>query len=175
MINIFYIYFFQYRQNPASEFASFSDSRDWRWGDRLFSRVGDLREVSKGSGASLGGGNETIYYLWKINYNGKKYSNLLKQLKSYGNQNWSVYTCCFAASWKISFILILIMYQCCNEDWKWTEDEYEDSSVSENRPKTNTKNLRQFKISSKIFEDCKFFEDLRRYEDFQRKMKNFCC
>ena len=31
--------------------------------------------------------------------------------------------------------------QCCNEDWKWTKDEYEDSLVSENGPKTNTKNL----------------------------------
>ena len=34
-----------------------------------------------------------------------------------------------------------ISEQCCNKDWKWTEDEYEDSLVSENRPKTNTKNL----------------------------------
>ena len=36
----------------------------------------------------------------------------------------------------------------------------------ENRPKTNTKNLCQFKNSSNIFEDCKFFEYLQRYEDF---------
>ena len=31
--------------------------------------------------------------------------------------------------------------QCCNEDWKCNEDEYEDSLVSYNGPKTNTKNL----------------------------------
>ena len=34
----------------------------------------------------------------------------------------------------------------------------------ENRPKTNTKNLRQFKNSSKIFEDCKFFEDTKIFK-----------
>ena len=32
--------------------------------------------------------------------------------------------------------------QCCNEDWKWTKDKYEDSLVSE---------------IEKFFEDCKFF------------------
>ena len=57
-----------------------------------------------------------------------------------------------------------ISIQCCNEDWKWTEDEYEDSSVFENRPKTNTKNLRPFKNSLKIFEDYKFFEDMKIFK-----------
>ena len=41
---------------------------------------------------------------------------------------------------------------------KWTEDDYEESSLIQ-----------------KFFKDCKFFEYLRRYEDFQRKIKNFCC
>ena len=39
------------------------------------------------------------------------------------------------------------MDQCCNEDWKWTEDEYKDSSVSENGPK--------------IFVNSKFFQKLQ--------------
>ena len=47
-----------------------------------------------------------------------------------GNQNNNVY-----------------LRQCCNEDWKWTEDEYEESLVSENRPK----NLHSFKNSLNIF------------------------
>ena len=68
----------------------------------------------------------------------------------------------------------MAVYQSCNEDWKWTKYEDEESSDSENGPKTNTKILRQFKNSSKIFEDCKFFEYLRRYEDFEREMVNFC-
>ena len=56
------------------------------------------------------------------------------------------------------------MDQCCNEDWKWTEDEYEDSLVSENRPKTNTKNLRQFKNSSKIANSLNIFKDMKIFE-----------
>ena len=46
-----------------------------------------------------------------------------------------------------------LMKQCCNEDWNWTKYEYEDSSVSENRPKTNTKIFEEFanlQRSSKI-------------------------
>ena len=35
----------------------------------------------------------------------------------------------------------LCTQQCCNKDGKWTEDEQKDSSVSENGPKTNTRNL----------------------------------
>ena len=52
---------------------------------------------------------------------------------------------CFIETMSISLKSMLLFYsinQCCNEDWKWTEDEYEDSLVSVNRPKTNTKNLR---------------------------------
>ena len=64
--------------------------------------------------------------------------------------------------------------QSCNEDWKWTEYEDEDSSDSGNGPKTNTKILRQFKKSLKIFEDFKFFEYLRRCEDFSRGVEKFC-
>ena len=55
---------------------------------------------------------------------------------------WNVFFTCVIAQYFISFLFEHTVEQCCNEDWKWTEDEYEDSSVSENRPKTNTKNLR---------------------------------
>ena len=58
------------------------------------------------------------------------------------------------------------VHQCCNEDQKWTEDEDEESSGSEKRPKTKTKILRNFEKSSKTFEDRNFFEDIRRIEDF---------
>ena len=61
--------------------------------------------------------------------------------------------------------------QCCNEDQKWTEDEDEESSGSEKRPKTKTKILRNFEKSSKTFEDRNFFEDIRRTEDFQKNLK----
>ena len=46
-------------------------------------------------------------------------------------------------------IVIYITSQCCNEDWKWTKDEDEESSDLENRPKTKT--LRNFEKSSKYF------------------------
>ena len=52
---------------------------------------------------------------------------------------------CFIETMSISLKSMLLFYsinKCCNEDWKWTEDEYEDSLVSENRLKMNTKNLR---------------------------------
>ena len=49
--------------------------------------------------------------------------------------------------------------QCCNEDWKWTEDEDEESSDLENRPKTR----RRFFGIWKIFEDLRRLEFLRRY------------
>ena len=62
-------------------------------------------------------------------------------------------------------------YQCCNEDQKWTEDEDEESSGSEKRPKTKTKILRNFEKSSKTFEDRNFFEDIRRIEDFCQNIK----
>ena len=64
---------------------------------------------------------------------------------------------------------MLWMLQCCNEDWKWTEDEDEESSDLENRPKT--KILQNFEKSSKTFEDRNFFEDIRRTEDFQKNWK----
>ena len=67
---------------------------------------------------------------------------------------------------------ILIVYkQCCNEDQKWTEDEDEESSGSEKRPKTKMKILWNFEKSSKTFEDRNFFEDIRRIEDFCQHIK----
>ena len=61
--------------------------------------------------------------------------------------------------------------QCCNEDWKWTEDEDEESSGLQKRPKTKTKILQNFEKSSKTFEDSNFFEDIRRIEDFCQHIK----
>ena len=61
------------------------------------------------------------------------------------------------------------MYQCCNEDQKWTEDE--ESSGSQKRPKTKMKILRKFEKSSKTFEDRNFFEDIQRIEDFCQNIK----
>ena len=63
------------------------------------------------------------------------------------------------------------MSQCCNEDQKWTEDEDEESSGSEKRPKTKMKILWNFEKSSKTFEDRNFFEDIRRIEDFCQHIK----
>ena len=63
------------------------------------------------------------------------------------------------------------MTQCCNEDQKWTEDEDEESSGSEKRPKTKMKILWNFEKSSKTFEDRNFFEDIRRIEDFCQHIK----
>ena len=59
--------------------------------------------------------------------------------------------------------------QCCNEDWKWTEDE--ESLGSEKRAKTKTKILRNYEKSSKTFEDRNFFKDIRRIKDFCRNIK----
>ena len=53
-----------------------------------------------------------------------------------------------------------VLQQCCNEDWKWTKDEDEESSDQENRPKM--KILRNFEKSLKTFKDMNFFEDLQR-------------
>ena len=64
---------------------------------------------------------------------------------------------------------IICKNQCCNEDQKWTEDEDEESSGSEKRPKT--KILRNFEKSSKTFEDRNFFEDIRRIKDFCQHIK----
>ena len=65
----------------------------------------------------------------------------------------------------------LCQEQCCNEDQKRTEDEDEESSGSEKRPKTKMKILRNFEKSSKTFEDRNFFEDIRRIEDFCQHIK----
>ena len=64
-----------------------------------------------------------------------------------------------------------VNWQCCNEDQKWTEDEDEESSDLENRPKTKTKILRNFEKSSKTFEYRNFFEDIWRTEDFRKNLK----
>ena len=56
--------------------------------------------------------------------------------------------------------------QCCNEDWKWTEDEDKDSLDLESRLKM--KILRNFEKSSKTFEDRNFFEDIRRICNLRR-------
>ena len=70
-------------------------------------------------------------------------------------------------------VRLTLVSQCCNEDQKWTEDEDEESSGSEKRPKTKMKILWNFEKSSKTFEDRNFFEDIRRIEDFcQHKKKN---
>ena len=45
-----------------------------------------------------------------------------------------------AGTGRVNHDIICSIKQCCNEDWKWTEDEGEDSLVSENRLKM--KNLR---------------------------------
>ena len=63
------------------------------------------------------------------------------------------------------------LLQCCNEDWKWTKDEDEESLDLENRPKTKTKILQNFEKSSKTFEYRNFFEDIQRTEDFRKNLK----
>ena len=78
--------------------------------------------------------------------------------------------------------------QCCNEDWKWTKDEYEDSSVSENGPKTNTKNLWSLKIANSSntmttqrfskgnekFSLLKIFFQAATWTNFPSKTKKLC-
>ena len=53
-------------------------------------------------------------------------------------------------------------YQCWNKDWKWTEDKYEDSLVTDNGLKTNTKILRFLKMDRSqiriIFINLKFLQ-----------------
>ena len=59
-----------------------------------------------------------------------------------------------------------------NEDWKWTEDEDEESSDLENGPKTKTKILRNFEKSSKIGISSKIFEEPKIFRRIERKMRN---
>ena len=63
-------------------------------------------------------------------------------------------------------------YQCCNKDWKWTEEETKILRFL----KMDQRQIRRIFINrntSKILKNCKFFKYLWSYEDFQRKMKNF--
>ena len=88
-----------------------------------------------------------------------------------------VTSCGPSLQWNISIAYstkVLALQQFCNEDWKWTKEEDEESLNSENKYLKNLGKPSKIEISSKILEELKVFcKDIKENLQNYSSLKNF--